>query len=65
VALEAVWPSNRLVRVVRSTFHFLAIADVLGFNSVFISASADSISFSSNILRAFKVGGETTEKVCI
>jgi hypothetical protein len=47
---------------VRSTFHFSAITFTFSFNSEFISVSADSISFSLNILCVFKVGGRTTKK---
>jgi hypothetical protein len=53
VALEVVLPLNRLVRVVRSTCHLSAIAFTFGFNSAFISVSAETISFSSNILCVF------------
>ncbi len=57
-----VWPTNCFLRVVRSTPHFLAIADSLGFNSAFISARADSIFFSSNILYTFVFGSRVTKK---
>jgi hypothetical protein len=48
-----------------SIFHFLAAADILGFNWEFNSAIAELISLSLIIVLAFKVSSGVTEKVGI
>ena len=55
MALEVVWPLNRLDSVVRSSLYFLTILDAFGLRVEFISLSAASISRSVAIVVVVEV----------